>query len=525
MGCRGKAKQVVLDISSPEFYLAAQKQALKKGCLREHLRFSLRTVLIAFTVVVVTVSVVPMAVTLFRSSRRSIDMVVSSLTDSVQSYIEQNTANILDVPSALVEGNSEYFAMIPQDPSIWINMWQYFYVQTRTTPTVGSFMFTALDLSTVVITTSNAAYDTQEMYSVTLLCPALYNGDQALHYYILPDDPTSLPANYSEISISSITYDQESMMEAVLTGELRVSQPQIFPFSFPTLKYYLVLWVIKSTVANGIPFGITMAQFNLDHVSRAMSQVEIGKTGYAYLIQRTGDLVATSTLTPVLTEEGKRVNTLNGNCSNKWISCTTHKLNEKVHNFTGITEKHRIETKCHGKKLYVSVSPYTPQTDVDWLLVIAIPRSDFLAKIDKDSNITLGVVVALMVGSVLMSLVLTTLITRPLKRTTLCLNYISQMELHKARETEGNRSLLSEIDSLRRSTRVMISSLNSFQKFVPVSVVQSLVAQKMEAHLGVNPAEVTVFFSDVRDFTGHSERLSLTQLVTLHTEYMDAVTL
>ena len=80
-------------------------------------------------------------------------------------------------------------------------------------------------------------------------------------------------------------------------------------------------------------------------------------------------------------------------------------------------------------------------------MALITTRNEFLSQIDRNSNITLGVVIGLAIGSVVLSLVVTTIITRPLKRTTLCLNYISRLDLKRARETESQHSVIFNLGS------------------------------------------------------------------------------
>lgn len=75
----------------------------------------------------------------------------------------------------------------------------------------------------------------------------------------------------------------------------------------------------------GIPFGIAMAQFNLNQFSRMMEPLRIGKSGFSFLIQRNGLLVATSTLTPVVDSHLVRVNTLES-CNHTGIYLAVHAI-------------------------------------------------------------------------------------------------------------------------------------------------------------------------------------------------------
>ncbi|KNC78013.1 hypothetical protein SARC_09546 [Sphaeroforma arctica JP610] len=63
-------------------------------------------------------------------------------------------------------------------------------------------------------------------------------------------------------------------------------------------------------------------------------------------------------------------------------------------------------------------------------------------------------------------------------------------------------------------------SLRSFSKYVPPDVVQILVETGAEAELGGVKRELTIFFSDIVDFTDITETLELDELVELLSEYL-----
>jgi adenylate cyclase len=93
-------------------------------------------------------------------------------------------------------------------------------------------------------------------------------------------------------------------------------------------------------------------------------------------------------------------------------------------------------------------------------------------------------------------------------------------EFHVGDESpEG--SALREIHTMQTSMAGMKKALRSFGKYVPADVVRRLVRTKREARLGVEPAEVTIFFSDIEDFTRLSERIPHDTLVEMMGEYLD----
>ncbi|MCU0642055.1 MAG: adenylate/guanylate cyclase domain-containing protein [archaeon] len=65
---------------------------------------------------------------------------------------------------------------------------------------------------------------------------------------------------------------------------------------------------------------------------------------------------------------------------------------------------------------------------------------------------------------------------------------------------------------------------DAFGKYVSRDLVNEIVSRRQELKLGGSKREITVFFSDIRDFTPLSEKLSPEELVSLVNEYMTEMT-
>jgi len=70
----------------------------------------------------------------------------------------------------------------------------------------------------------------------------------------------------------------------------------------------------------------------------------------------------------------------------------------------------------------------------------------------------------------------------------------------------------------------MKSGLRSFQKYVPAELVRSLLESGQEAQLGGERRRITLYFSDVADFTSIAESVKPDVLVKLLAEYLDVMT-
>ncbi|KAI8825884.1 uncharacterized protein EV422DRAFT_514580 [Fimicolochytrium jonesii] len=80
--------------------------------------------------------------------------------------------------------------------------------------------------------------------------------------------------------------------------------------------------------------------------------------------------------------------------------------------------------------------------------------------------------------------------------------------------------MLKEIQLLNTAMDAMTSGLKSFSKYVPLDVVALLVKMKREAVLGVDEMSLSIFFSDIANFTTIAESMSPQQLVLVMSEYL-----
>ena len=79
---------------------------------------------------------------------------------------------------------------------------------------------------------------------------------------------------------------------------------------------------------------------------------------------------------------------------------------------------------------------------------------------------------------------------------------------------------LKELQNLNSAMQAMKSGLKSFSKYVPIDVVTLLMKLKREAVLGVDEMELTIFFSDIVNFTAIAESITPQQLVEVMKEYL-----
>jgi len=112
-------------------------------------------------------------------------------------------------------------------------------------------------------------------------------------------------------------------------------------------------------------------------------------------------------------------------------------------------------------------------------------------------------------------------ISRPLLSLASDLSNVQRLELDHRIEIHSS---VREVLVMRDAIQTMKQSLRSFRKYVPADLVTDLITLGQEARLSVGKREVTIFFSDIANFTSLSEKMPPDQLVDNLAVYFDGMT-
>lgn len=151
--------------------------------------------------------------------------------------------------------------------------------------------------------------------------------------------------------------------------------------------------------------GVLSVSLSLSEIGKFLGKLKIGNSGQTVIIERSGLIVATSIVeklclpvSPPITEK-KKVPRLRG--SNK---CQRLKVTESREPLIRYSGKHllkefgdltRIEnTKqtifdWRGKRQFLQITPFRNAQDLDWLIVVVVPESDFMEKINANTRTTI----------------------------------------------------------------------------------------------------------------------------------------
>ncbi len=147
----------------------------------------------------------------------------------------------------------------------------------------------------------------------------------------------------------------------------------------------------------------------LQELRQFLANLSIGDSGIAFVMDRSGALLSCSTDEPLTTGEGENMAMLQAvDSSDRLIQATTHYLQQNFGNFDAIQTPQQLDFRLPGKganlrggeRQFVEVLPFTDSWGLDWLIVITVPESDFMAQINANTcNTILLSIVALAIAT------------------------------------------------------------------------------------------------------------------------------
>ncbi|MEJ1171575.1 adenylate/guanylate cyclase domain-containing protein [Variovorax sp. CCNWLW235] len=153
-----------------------------------------------------------------------------------------------------------------------------------------------------------------------------------------------------------------------------------------------------------------------------------------------------------------------------------------------------------------------------WQLVSWVPEDMLLGGLQRAVLWGLLLAVIFLAATLLLSLRLSKLVTAPVENLSRIARRIGLLELDNL-PREPSRVL--EIQHLDQALDESARSLKAFSKFVPVDVINRLIAEGHTLAPSGSPRRIAVMFTDVEGFTRISESLEPDVLVGMLTEYFN----
>lgn len=170
-------------------------------------------------------------------------------------------------------------------------------------------------------------------------------------------------------------------------------------------------------------------------------------------------------------------------------------------------------------KSYLANFKVVPQFAMHgWLIGVVAPIDDFTENLKILNLIDVAIGLTILIIAIVIVSMLVTRVVRPIKELAKQTEKIKKFELDD--ETRIN-TRIKEVAKLSDAIHSMRKGLQSFQKYIPAGLVRQLIKTGENAVIGGTKKPLTIFFSDIENFTNIAERMEPNELMEHMCEYFN----
>lgn len=168
--------------------------------------------------------------------------------------------------------------------------------------------------------------------------------------------------------------------------------------------------------------GVFGVDISLDRLSQFLNHLDISPQGTAFIMEPSGELVATSSEESLLLDDisttdrqDHRDRRLAIHSSNPGIQAAAAEIVE-TWNDSPIEDQQTFEFSVNDHQYMAAVNPAQGDLGLDWLIVVVIPKSDFMGYIDANRQHTIGLGLAILGLTSLLGWAIAIWLMRPILR-------------------------------------------------------------------------------------------------------------
>lgn len=280
--------------------------------------------------------------------------------------------------------------------------------------------------------------------------------------------------------------------------------------------YWTGFYTFESTPERGISvanpmfdhqgklLGVIAADLTFTFFSKFLVDQKIGDTGKAFVLEGGGKIIAPKGSQP---KDGSGITDA--------LASSIYQLSKANPNRPDfIVTSNGVEYLAYITKLPVIFNS-------DWLIVTVGPLKEFLGAMIFLQQQILLLIIAILIFSTFVIIYFAKRISTPIVTLAEEVNKISELKLDS---NVRIKSTIKEIFLIDVSIAAMRRVIRSFSRYVPKEIVKELFLKNEEIVLGGRKRKITIFFSDIGEFTSIAETHPIDILIPLLSEYFDKMT-
>jgi sigma-B regulation protein RsbU (phosphoserine phosphatase) len=153
----------------------------------------------------------------------------------------------------------------------------------------------------------------------------------------------------------------------------------------------------------------------LEDLRKFLASLPIGQTGQAFIIDRSGSMISSSTKEPLTVGKGEDSKLIVATESSEpLIKTTARHLQQQFGSFDKIQRSQQLDYLFEGERQFVQVLPLNDGRGIDWLITVVVPESDYMGQIYANTRNTFLLTLAALILAIVIGILTARRLTRPI---------------------------------------------------------------------------------------------------------------
>jgi signal transduction histidine kinase/FixJ family two-component response regulator len=211
--------------------------------------------------------------------------------------------------------------------------------------------------------------------------------------------------------------------------------------------------------------GVIGIDQRLSQISNFLRSLKVSPSAKTFILERNGLIVASSsTEQPYKLINGKPKRLQASESSDLLIRAATTHLSKHLGDFSNIKENQQLDFILNNERQFVQVTPWRDEWGLDLLVVVAVPESDFMAKINANTRTTILLCLSALILATILGFYTSRWIARPILRLSQASEAIAAGELNQQVEVPSVHELGRLAQSFNRMAQQLRDSFTTIEQ-------------------------------------------------------------
>jgi diguanylate cyclase (GGDEF)-like protein len=348
---------------------------LGRAIMKKAGSISLRQILVVSLISQVVVAVGLTSYFSWRNGQKTVEALALRLSREVTSHTQKQVNNYLNTPSIFLNINKVFAESRRLNVNNQQDLQDAFWLQTQITPQVDTLYYAARTGDFIEVNRKGGSK------------VAIRNNSTALNLTVYSLDRQGKIIE----QIDSKEFDPRirSWYQAAIKEKKLVWSPIYLFTNPPVLGITPAMPLIDRQT--GTLEGVMAIDLTLDDISQFLNTLKISDSGRAFIIEQSGEIVATSTNNSlVVTTKTGNQRLHSADSEDDLIRATARFLETQFnHNFQNIEAQQQLIFKFDNHRNFVQITNLDSYPGLNWLMVTVIPESDFIEYIRSNTYTTM----------------------------------------------------------------------------------------------------------------------------------------